>query len=634
MAKQEVKVKVSADNKPLKKGLNDSGKSVDNFGSKVSSLGKKLGILAGAAAIGAVVKGLFNMAKEVSENADRLLDLSEITGLSTDRLQEYEHVARVAGVNSEAMANAVQGLTQRLARGAEMSAGLRMGLEALNIEVFDGAGNMRDLGMVSEEAIVQLAEMEDVTKRNVIGAQLFSGAWKDLAPILALGADGIEAAKKEAQELGLVMSRENLEAANDFRVEMETLNAQWTMMKREVGMGVIPVVTKLVGLFRDAYQGWKNILGLTSISDTLGTAQGAVDDFIQSIDHVIDREERRKRIAEESIGLRRQAVELIQKEDKGLQAIGWKMREQADIIDKNYETYVKLKDQEIAAAEAAAEAERAAQEEQERQRIEALGQIGRLQEQIAEADAAFIAANSDSERVRWLKRKTDLESELNMLKERAQLLMGVQGRVSTPMTPMTSMGTPSLISDEAHQETLKKIGEQNIAMQELGEQAQKTGEEYGTIGQEFIYANDIMIAGIDMLMGKHKDATRQILAELMMQITVGLIRNAVLGILTGGASTVGGGFVPNFSVLTGGSGITRRDFSFQGFGMAEGGVVPSGFPNDTYPAMLTSGETVIPAPHPLNESMSGGGKYELILKGRTLYALLQKEQNIKNQIGS
>ena len=33
--------------------------------------------------------------------------------------------------------------------------------------------------------------------------------------------------------------------------------------------------------------------------------------------------------------------------------------------------------------------------------------------------------------------------------------------------------------------------------------------------------------------------------------------------------------------------------------MATGGVVPAGFPNDSYPALLTSGETVVPKPHAL-----------------------------------
>lgn len=42
-------------------------------------------------------------------------------------------------------------------------------------------------------------------------------------------------------------------------------------------------------------------------------------------------------------------------------------------------------------------------------------------------------------------------------------------------------------------------------------------------------------------------------------------------------------------------------------GMATGGIVPAGFPNDTYPALLTSGEMVIPKPHPLPNMAAAGG---------------------------
>lgn len=40
----------------------------------------------------------------------------------------------------------------------------------------------------------------------------------------------------------------------------------------------------------------------------------------------------------------------------------------------------------------------------------------------------------------------------------------------------------------------------------------------------------------------------------------------------------------------------RNKVNTMGQGMKDGGIVPSGFPNDTYPALLTSGEAVIPKP--------------------------------------
>lgn len=56
-------------------------------------------------------------------------------------------------------------------------------------------------------------------------------------------------------------------------------------------------------------------------------------------------------------------------------------------------------------------------------------------------------------------------------------------------------------------------------------------------------------------------------------------------------------------------------------GMATGGIIPSGFPNDTYPAFLSSGETVIPSPKALPQM--GGGKQMITnilnLDGREIY---------------
>lgn len=54
--------------------------------------------------------------------------------------------------------------------------------------------------------------------------------------------------------------------------------------------------------------------------------------------------------------------------------------------------------------------------------------------------------------------------------------------------------------------------------------------------------------------------------------------------------------------------------SSMGQGMKEGGIVPAGFPNDTYPALLTSGEAVIPKPDRLpsfNNSMTLDGEFRV-----------------------
>lgn len=88
----------------------------------------------------------------------------------------------------------------------------------------------------------------------------------------------------------------------------------------------------------------------------------------------------------------------------------------------------------------------------------------------------------------------------------------------------------------------------------------------------------------------------KVLKQLLKQLASQLLQKFLTATLTGGLS-VGGTMVKGF--FGKGGGLFGKIF-----GMAEGGVVPPGFPNDTYPAFLTSGETVIPAPRPL-PSMTG-----------------------------
>jgi hypothetical protein len=69
-------------------------------------------------------------------------------------------------------------------------------------------------------------------------------------------------------------------------------------------------------------------------------------------------------------------------------------------------------------------------------------------------------------------------------------------------------------------------------------------------------------------------------------------------------------------------------------GMAEGGIVPSGYPNDSYPARLTSGETVIPPgklPSFEKQSVDVNVVIQGVVKGQDLYYVIKEvERKYKN----
>jgi hypothetical protein len=61
---------------------------------------------------------------------------------------------------------------------------------------------------------------------------------------------------------------------------------------------------------------------------------------------------------------------------------------------------------------------------------------------------------------------------------------------------------------------------------------------------------------------------------------------------------------------------------------AEGGIVPAGFPNDTYPALLTSGESVIPPGHPLPTGNDGALANTMLQVGAMIVSAIKSAGGI------
>ena len=81
-----------------------------------------------------------------------------------------------------------------------------------------------------------------------------------------------------------------------------------------------------------------------------------------------------------------------------------------------------------------------------------------------------------------------------------------------------------------------------------------------------------------------KIATIEAIMNVAVGVTKALAQGGVLGLITGGLVAAKGAL----EIAT----IKAQK-------LAKGGVIPEGFPNDTYPAMLSSKETVLPAPKPI-----------------------------------
>lgn len=209
--------------------------------------GLNIGALAGAGA----VAGLGVLAVKAGETADRLLDLNNITDISTDTLQEYQYVSNQAGVSAEALSTSATKLTQKLGTMNGETDPVSKSFEALGISVRDGLGNLKTGEQLMEESLPLLADMENQTERNAISAQLFGGSYKDLAPILGMGSEKIKELREEANKLGLVKTNQDLVDANAFRQQVDQMKAIAGSIAFDIGKAVQPLLGVLIPVIKD-----------------------------------------------------------------------------------------------------------------------------------------------------------------------------------------------------------------------------------------------------------------------------------------------------------------------------------------------------------------------------------------------
>jgi len=246
----DLQVKISASIEGLIKNINTATARLETFSNNAINIGAALtkGLSVPLAAIGTAA---FAASVRVGNFSDQILDLEQQTGLTTDAIQKYRAVTIQAGIATDTVATASQNLQRRLASGEEGRKDLTDGLAKLGITARDTAGNLKPIDTIVEQSISRLADFTDITERNQLALKIFGRSAADLAPLLALGSDGIEQAKNRAVELGLVLSKDALEGANEFRIAFDFLKSSIGGITNEIGLAFLPVAQKLVSILQE-----------------------------------------------------------------------------------------------------------------------------------------------------------------------------------------------------------------------------------------------------------------------------------------------------------------------------------------------------------------------------------------------
>ncbi len=218
-----------------------------------SAHGKLNGVLkAAGAAIGAVAaataaaaKALWDCANAAGNWADSMLTMSAQTGVAVETLQKWDYAARFIDVDSETMAKALAKVTA--AQGNAMKNGndyVTM-LDGQVIALKNANGEYKTSETVFYEMIDALGQIGDAAMQDAAAQDLFGKSFQELKPLIAAGSEGLKELGQEAEDAGLILSGDAVDALGAFDDEMERFSATMGTAGKQLALSFLPATQQV-----------------------------------------------------------------------------------------------------------------------------------------------------------------------------------------------------------------------------------------------------------------------------------------------------------------------------------------------------------------------------------------------------
>ena len=237
-------------NTAIDQTTNKGKDSEKSFASSVGSMAKSAVKMGAAIVTGttAAVGGLMALANKTADTADTFDKSSLRTGLQVEELQRLNYAAGQSGVELSTLEKSAKKLNDRLGEVSEGNSKSAEMFEQLGVSVKNADGTMRSTTDIYNDTIARLADMGDTAEATAIGTDLFGKAFTDMKPLLAEGSEGINELKNRADELGIVMSEDAVNAGVVFGDTLSDIKQALGGLFNSIMSSLIPVIQQVLDL--------------------------------------------------------------------------------------------------------------------------------------------------------------------------------------------------------------------------------------------------------------------------------------------------------------------------------------------------------------------------------------------------
>lgn len=210
-----LRVSLSADTAAFSRGMS---KAEAQAKSSANAIERSLGGI--KAAVGAFAAGLgadavVGVIKRALDYASSLGEVAQQLGVTTKELQVYRYAASQVGVEQDAMDKGLQRLTRTIGMATTGGKAQKQVFDQLGISLRDANGHVRTAGDVLPEIADALNRIPDPARRAAVETSLFGKAGQQLDTLLAGGSSAMRELANAAEELGIVLSDEQIQHADD-----------------------------------------------------------------------------------------------------------------------------------------------------------------------------------------------------------------------------------------------------------------------------------------------------------------------------------------------------------------------------------------------------------------------------------
>lgn len=249
------------------------------FGKGLGTVGKAVGgtVKVGGAAVAGITtagvaagKAIGSLASDTAEAGDEIDKMSQKIGMSRKGYQEWSFVLSQNGADIKALQGGMKTMSKNIAMGSDKS-----------VEALDMIGlSMGDLWGKDKETqfkmiVTALQNMDDSSVRTAAASQLLGRAGTQLGPLFNQTAESTQGLIDRANEMGMVMGDDAVDAAVNFQDQLDGLKRTFETTKNGVSSQMLPALTEVMGglqmlMIGDSGGADKIEQGFTNLFDSIG----------------------------------------------------------------------------------------------------------------------------------------------------------------------------------------------------------------------------------------------------------------------------------------------------------------------------------------------------------------------------